>query len=169
MSDVPRDHVTAVETLLREQVAELRADKETLRRLVEDLRAQVASLQQERAAVDPQEHTALLQRVELLAQRLEDKNAEVARLLEQNGEKDIEIARLQAVAASQLERVEAAADHIRPFSMAPLRLGMAPQDMQVMIEQAGMLAAVAELRALICGLRAELTKAHHPPGGRGDC
>jgi len=60
--------------------AELRADTDGLRRLINDLSAEVSSLQQERAAVDPQEHAAVSAEKELLLQQLEDRRAETGQL-----------------------------------------------------------------------------------------
>jgi len=101
MTEAPLAHVAAGtrEELLLSQVPELRADKDALR-------CQVAFLQQECVtAVNLQEHTALLWRVELLAQRLEDKNAEETRMLEQNDALNADITRLRTDQQAEVARL----------------------------------------------------------------
>jgi len=128
------------------EVAQLRAEKDGLWRLIDDLRAQVASLRRDCAAVDPQEHAVVSAQKELLQQQLDDRIAENGRLSAENeaeitrlrteqqavlaqlraekdaeiaqlrAEKDAEIARLQAVSASQLARLEAAVQRVALFT-----------------------------------------------------
>lgn len=124
----------------RSEIFQLRADKDA-----ETARLVAQNEQHGRAAVNPQDHAAAVAQNDCLRQQLDftmnenaqfrrdrvleveqlrtDKDAEIARLVDQNeqlrADHEAEVARLQAVFQSQLARVEAAVQQVALFTCMP--------------------------------------------------